>query len=57
LFVQIPDKRSVQAWPLYRPVESKFDGDSDLETPVAVFVLELEFYVVTRGLVTAGEIE
>jgi hypothetical protein len=35
-------------YPLF---ESKFDRDSDFETPVAVFVLEVERYAVTSGTV------
>ena len=53
MFVRIADERSLQAWPF----ESKFDRDSDLEIPVAVFILEVELYVVTSGPVTVGGIE
>ena len=50
-------KRSLQTWPPYRLFESKFNRDSDFETPVAVFVLEFELYVVTTGLPFVGGIE
>ena len=55
--MQIADERSLKTGPCYRLVESKFDRDSDLETPVAVFVLEFELYVVTSGLPIVGGIE
>jgi hypothetical protein len=55
--VQIADKRSVQAWPPNRLFESKFDRDSDFESPVAVFILWVELYAVTIGLATVGGIE
>jgi len=48
---------SLQAWPRYRVLESKFDRNSDFETPVAVFILEVERYAVTSGLATVGGIE
>jgi hypothetical protein len=54
LLVQIADKRSLQAWPFYRLFESEFDRDSDFETPVAVFILQVELYAVTTGLTTVG---
>ena len=54
---QIADKRSLQPWPPYRLFQSKFDCDSDFETPVAVFVLQFELYVVTSGLATVGRLE
>jgi hypothetical protein len=57
LLVQIADNRSLQAWPSYRLFESKFDRDSDFETPVAVFILKVELYAVTTGLTTVGGIE
>jgi hypothetical protein len=57
LLVQIADKRSLQAWRFYRLFESEFDRDSDFETPVAVFILQVEFYAVTTGLTTVGGIE
>ena len=50
-------KRSLQTWPRYRLFESKFNRDSDFETPVAIFILEGELYVVTSGLATVGGIE
>ena len=37
--------------------ESKFDRNSDFETPVAVLILQVELYAVTRGLATVGGIE
>ena len=37
--------------------ESKFHGDSDFETPVTVFILQVERYAVTSGLATVGGIE
>jgi hypothetical protein len=37
--------------PRYPLFESKFHRDSDFETPVAVFVLEVERYAVTSGTV------
>jgi hypothetical protein len=57
LFVQIADERSLQAWQCYALFESKVDRDSDFETPVAVFTLQVELYVVTRGLPTVRCIE
>jgi len=50
-------KRSLQTWPRYRLFESKFNRDSDFETPVAIFILEGELYVVTSGLATIGRLE
>jgi hypothetical protein len=44
-------ERTLQPWPRYPLFESKFHRDSDLETPVAVFVLEVERYAVTSGTV------
>ncbi len=41
----------------YRLFESKFDRNSDFETPVAVFILQVELYAVTSGLATVGGIE
>src|SRR5262245_32367595 len=38
-------------------VESKLDRESNFETPVAVFVLHVELYAVTRGLASVGRIE
>src|SRR5262245_40645815 len=32
----------------WQAFESKFDRDSDFEAPVAVFVLQVELYIVTR---------
>ena len=40
---------SLQAWPRYQVFESKFDRNSDFETPVAVFILQVERYAVTTG--------
>ncbi len=37
--------------------KSKFDRDSDFKTPVAVFILQIELYAVTRGLATVSELE
>jgi len=37
--------------------ELKFDRNSDFETPVAVFILQVERYAVTTGLATVGGIE
>ena len=41
----------------FQPFESKFDRNSDFETPVAVFILQVELYAVTSGLATVGGIE
>ena len=38
-------------------LESKFDRNSDFETPVAVLILHVELYAVTSGLATVGGIE
>jgi hypothetical protein len=57
LLVQIADKRSLQPWPLYQVFESKFDRHSNFETPVDVFILQVELYVVTRGLAIVGKIQ
>ena len=40
----------------FQLVESKLDRNSNFETPVAVFVLQFELYVVTGGF-TVGSIE
>ncbi|PYJ35205.1 MAG: hypothetical protein DME88_02710 [Verrucomicrobia bacterium] len=37
--------------PRFQPFESKFHRDSDFETPVAIFVLQVERYTVTSGIV------
>ena len=37
--------------------ESKFDRNSDFETPVTVFILQVERYAVTSGVAAVGEIE
>ena len=39
----------------FQPFESKFDRNSDFETPVAVFILQVERYA--SGLATVGGIE
>jgi hypothetical protein len=54
---RIAARRSLQACPRYRLFESKFDRDSDFEIPVAVFILQVERYVVTNRLATVGAIE
>jgi len=40
-----------------RLFESKFDRDGNFETPVAVFVLEVELCVVPSGPATVGHLE
>ena len=48
---------SLQPWPRFHLFESKFDRNSDFETPVAVLIFQVELYAVTTGLATVGGIE
>jgi hypothetical protein len=43
--------------PRYRLFESKFHRDSDFETPVAIFVLQIERYAVATGTAAVRRIE
>ena len=57
LLVHMAARRSLQSWPRFQLFESKLDRDANFETPVAVFILQVELYVVTTGLTTVGGIE
>lgn len=57
LFARSPPSALFQPSPRFQPFGSKFHRDSDFKTPVAVFVLQLELYVVTSGRATVGGIE
>jgi hypothetical protein len=51
IFIAQGIARAGCAWPRVGPLESKFHRDSDFETPVAIFVLQIERDTVTSGIV------
>jgi hypothetical protein len=47
----------LQLWSRFRPFESKFHRDRDFETPVAIFILQVERHAVTTGTAVIRAIE
>jgi hypothetical protein len=57
MFLNVAARRSLQRRPRYHLFESKFDSDTNFETPVAIFVFQVERYVVTTRAAVIRAIE